>query len=61
MQVKTWFQNRRTKWKKETQEKGEVQSSEIPIFCGGSREQDILGTNTVNFYHASCFKGFTLF
>ena len=24
MQVKTWFQNRRTKWKKETQEKVEV-------------------------------------
>ena len=62
MQVKTWFQNRRTKWKKETQDKGEVQSSEMPIFCGGTREQDFLGTNTVSFYHADCInKGSALF
>ena len=39
MQVKTWFQNRRTKWKKETQDKREVQSSEMPIFSGGTRQQ----------------------
>jgi len=50
MQVKTWFQNRRTKWKKETQDKGDVQSSEMPIFCGGTREQGFLGTNAVSFY-----------
>jgi len=61
MQVKTWFQNRRTKWKKETQDKGEVQSSEMPIFCGGTREQGFLGTNTVRFYHANFIKGFALF
>ena len=36
MQVKTWFQNRRTKWKKEIQEKLEVQTSEIPLFYKGS-------------------------
>lgn len=43
MQVKTWFQNRRTKWKKETKGEGEVQSSDMQIFCGGTREQGFLG------------------
>jgi len=61
MQVKTWFQNRRTKWKKETQDRGEVQSSEMSIFCRGTREQGFLGTNAMSFYNANCIKGFALF
>ena len=56
MQVKTWFQNRRTKWKKEIQEKLEAQTSEIPLFYEGSRQQGFLGTNAMSFYHADCFK-----
>ena len=60
MQVKTWFQNRRTKWKKEIQEKLEVQTSEIPLFYEGSREQGFLGTNTMSLYHADCFKSFAV-
>ena len=60
MQVKTWFQNRRTKWKKEIQEKLEVQTSEIPLFHQGSCEQGFLGTNTMSFYHADCFKSFAV-
>ena len=43
MQVKTWFQNRRTKWKKETQEKVEVQSWKRQLFCEGTRKQSSLG------------------
>ena len=60
MQVKTWFQNRRTKWKKETQEKVEVQSSEMPLFNKSGREQGFLGINTMSFYHADCFKSFAV-
>jgi len=60
MQVKTWFQNRRTKWKKKTQEKVEVQSSEMPLFYEGSREQGFLGTNTMSFYHVNCIKSFAV-
>ena len=60
MQVKTWFQNRRTKWKKETQEKVEVQSSEMPIFYKRGREQGFLGINTMSFYRADCFKSFAV-
>jgi len=61
MQVKTWFQNRRTKWKKETQDKAEVQLSEMPLFCEGTHQQGFLGTNTMSFYHADCIKSFSLF
>ena len=48
MQVKTWFQNRRTKWKKETQEKVEVQSSKRQLFCEGTRQQGFIGVNTLS-------------
>ena len=58
MQVKTWFQNRRTKWKKETQEKAGVQSSKMPFLCEGAREEGFLGTNTMRFYYGDYFKGF---
>ena len=52
MQVKTWFQNRRTKWKKETQQKVEVQSWERQLFCEGTPKQGFIGVNTMSFYHA---------
>ena len=61
MQVKTWFQNRRTKWKKQTQDKGKVQSSEMPFFCGEARQQGFLGTNTMNFCNEDCFQNFAVF
>ena len=61
MQVKTWFQNRRTKWKKETQDKGEVTSSEMTLFCGGTRKQGFRGTNTMTFFNGDCIKSFALF
>ena len=61
MQVKTWFQNRRTKWKKETQDKREVQSSEMPFIYGGTRHQGFLGTNTMSLYNVECIKHFAVF
>ena len=62
MQVKTWFQNRRTKWKKKSQEKVpvEVQSPEMPLFEEGSREQRFLGTNTMSSYQEKCIKSFAV-
>ena len=56
MQVKTWFQNRRTKWKKETQEKAEAQSTKVPLIYEETREQAFLGTNTMSFYHRDYIK-----
>ena len=35
-QVKTWFQNRRTKWKKEKRDKGELPSPEAQSHCEGA-------------------------
>ena len=62
MQVKTWFQNRRTKWKKEAQDKGEAKSSEMRLFCGETHKQGFLETNTMRFYNAGCgIKNFALF
>ena len=61
MQVKTWFQNRRTKWKKEAQVQKEAQSPEIQLFCGGNHKQGFFGTNTMRFSNADCIKGFVLF
>ena len=58
MQVKTWFQNRRTKWKKETKEKAEVQSSKMPLIYEETQEEGFLGTNTMSFYHGDCIKTF---
>ena len=59
MQVKTWFQNRRTKWKKETQEKAEAQSStEMPLIYEETLEQAFLGANTMSFYHGDYIKSF---
>ena len=61
MQVKTWFQNRRTKWKKETQEKVEVESSKRKPFCEGTRQQGFIGVKTMSFDHGDCIKRFELF
>ena len=61
MQVKTWFQNRRTKWKKETEKKVEVLSSKMPLFCEGTREQGFLEADTMSFYHAEYIKSFASF
>ena len=56
MQVKNWFQNRRTKWKKETQDKAEVRSPKMPFIHKETREQGFLGTNTMTVYqYADCF------
>ena len=61
-QVKTWFQNRRTKWKKETQDKGQAKSSELQLFCGEINKQGFLGKNTMRFYNAECgIESFALF
>ena len=61
MQVKTWFQNRRTKWKKETQDKAEVHSSKMPFIDKETREQGLLGKNTMTvYYDADCFKRFAV-
>ena len=62
-QVKTWFQNRRTKWKKEAQDKGEARSSEMQLFCGESYKEDFFGTTTtLRFYNAEYgIKRFALF
>ena len=56
MQVKTWFQNRRTKWKKGIQEKVEVQSSKRQLFCEGTRQRGFIAVNTMSFYHGDCIK-----
>ena len=61
MQVKTWFQNRRTKWKKETQDKKEAPSSEMQLCCGGNHKQGFFGTNTTRFSNTDCIEGFVLF
>ena len=62
MQVKTWFQNRRTKWKKETQGKGEAKSSELPLFRGETYKESFFGTKTMRFFNAECgIKRFALF
>ena len=61
MQVKTWFQNRRTKWKKETQEKVEVESSQRQLFCEETRQHGFIGVNTMSLYRGDCIKGFELF
>ena len=58
MQVKTWYQNRRTKWKKETQEKAEAQSTKMPLIYEEPRERAYLGTNTMSFYHGDYIKSF---
>ena len=60
VQVKTWFQNRRTKWKKETQVT-EAQPSEMQLFCGGNHKQGYFGTNTTRFCNSDCIKSFALF
>lgn len=63
MQVKTWFQNRRTKWKKETQGERECQSLEMPNFCRETRTEHRVfpRTNAMSFHNADAFKSFPLF
>ena len=60
MQVKTWFQNRRTKWKKETQEKAGAQSLKMPLIYEKTRKQAFLGTSTMGFYHGDYIKSFVV-
>ena len=45
MQVKTWFQNRRTKWKKETQEKWKFSHRKGNSFA--KEQQGFIGVNTM--------------